>query len=52
MHVTTVISAGITVLGALVVLVWMPGRRSVTAEAAEAISAAENIAAEPAGIES
>ncbi len=51
MHVTTVISAGITVLGALVVLAWMPGRRSIAAEAAEAMSAAENIVAEPAGIE-
>ena len=31
MHVTTVISAAITLAGALVVLAWMPGRRAVPA---------------------
>ena len=42
MHVTTAISAVITLLGALVVLIWMPGRaavqtpRSAQAEAPQA----------------
>jgi EmrB/QacA subfamily drug resistance transporter len=39
MHVTTVISAVITLAGALVVLAWMPGRRAVSAQ--EAAPAAE-----------
>ena len=32
MHVTTAISAVITLLGALVVLIWMPGRPAVQPE--------------------
>jgi hypothetical protein len=32
MHVTTVISAVITLIGALVVLAWMPGRAAARAE--------------------
>ncbi len=35
MHVTTVISAVITLIGALVVLAWMPGRPAARAEQAE-----------------
>ena len=35
MHVTTVISAVITLVGALVVLAWMPGRPAASAELAE-----------------
>jgi EmrB/QacA subfamily drug resistance transporter len=35
MHVTTLISAVITLLGALVVLIWMPGRAAAVAPAAE-----------------
>jgi MFS family permease len=35
MHVTTVISAAITLVGALVVLAWMPGRPAARAELAE-----------------
>jgi len=31
MHVTTLISAVITLAGALVVLAWMPGRRAASA---------------------
>ncbi len=34
MHVTTAISAVITLLGALVVLIWMPGRPAAQAETA------------------
>ena len=34
MHVTTAISAVITLIGALVVLIWMPGRAAVQAAAA------------------
>ena len=35
MHVTTLISAAITLIGALVVLRWMPGRPAARAELAE-----------------
>ncbi len=42
MHITTIISAAITLLGALVVLVWMPGR---TAPAASPAGAAADSAA-------
>jgi hypothetical protein len=31
MHVTTVVSAAITLVGALVVLIWMPGRPAADA---------------------
>jgi hypothetical protein len=34
MHITTLISAAITLLGALVVMAWMPGRRTVMTEVA------------------
>ena len=44
MHVTTAISAVITLLGALVVLIWMPGR-SAQATAAQAGTAAGEPAA-------
>ncbi len=41
MHVTTVISAVITLIGALVVLAWMPGRPAVRAELAEGVQPEE-----------
>ena len=50
MHVTTAISAVITLIGALVVLVWMPGRPAAQASAAQAETAgAETAGAETAG---
>jgi MFS family permease len=52
MHVTTVISAAITLAGALVVLAWMPGRRAVSAsEAAPARQAQERDAVSAAAAE-
>jgi EmrB/QacA subfamily drug resistance transporter len=39
MHVTTVISAAITLVGALVVLAWMPGRPDARGEASEEAAA-------------
>jgi len=52
MHVTTAISAVITLVGALVVLVWMPGRPAVQTGAAQAEAAVPDVAAEevPAGV--
>jgi predicted MFS family arabinose efflux permease len=54
MHVTTAISAVITLVGALVVLIWMPGRSAVNGGAvqAEAVEAAPEAVAEevPAGV--
>jgi EmrB/QacA subfamily drug resistance transporter len=58
MHITTLVSAGITLLGALVVVKWMPGRPAVigadqeaAASLATASEAAHGVRAEPAGIE-
>jgi EmrB/QacA subfamily drug resistance transporter len=63
MHVTTVVSAAITLVGALVVLVWMPGRRApdvITVEApavagtevrGEAVAQAGVGSLDPAGVE-
>jgi predicted MFS family arabinose efflux permease len=52
MHVTTVISAAITLAGALVVLAWMPGRRAVPApETAPAGQAQDRDAANVAAAE-
>jgi MFS transporter, DHA2 family, multidrug resistance protein len=45
MHITTLISAAITLLGALVIVIWMPGRGS----AADAASPASAVEAEAAG---
>ena len=41
MHVTTAISAVITLIGALVVLIWMPGRAAAQAGAAQAEAAGD-----------
>jgi EmrB/QacA subfamily drug resistance transporter len=41
MHVTTLVSAAITLVGALVVLVWMPGRPAADVVPAEAVTPAE-----------
>jgi EmrB/QacA subfamily drug resistance transporter len=57
MHVTTLVSAGITLLGALVVVMWMPGRRvrtagaQATASAVTAPEPAHTAQAEPAVVE-
>jgi hypothetical protein len=57
MHITTLVSAGITLLGALVVVMWMPGRPPAAAgqEAAGSPATVSEPAhaaqAEPAGIE-
>ena len=45
MHVTTVASAAITLVGALVVLVWMPGRAAASSPAAPAEASGEAAAA-------
>ncbi len=50
MHVTTAISAVITLLGALVVLIWMPGRSAVPAGAAQAEAAGDEAAELRAGV--
>jgi hypothetical protein len=47
MHITTLISAAITLLGALVIVIWMPGRGTAARAAADAVSPAS--AAEAAG---
>jgi hypothetical protein len=54
MHITTAISAVITLAGALVVLIWMPGRPSAQAEAARDVVPGEIPAAVAveAGVES
>jgi hypothetical protein len=44
MHVTTAISAVITLIGALVVLIWMPGRAAAQAGAAQAEAAGDGSA--------
>ena len=52
MHVTTAISAVITLVGALVVLIWMPGRPAAQTGSAQDETAAADVAAEevPAGV--
>jgi EmrB/QacA subfamily drug resistance transporter len=52
MHVTTMISAAITLIGALVVLAWMPGRPSVNTAASEGtpVSADDRAAGIPAAV--
>jgi MFS family permease len=52
MHVTTAISAVITLAGALVVLIWMPGRSAAQSRTAQAAVAAPDVAPEevPAGV--
>jgi hypothetical protein len=47
MHIPTLISAAITLLGALVIVIWMPGRGAAARSAADAASPAS--AAEAAG---
>jgi EmrB/QacA subfamily drug resistance transporter len=52
MHITTLISAGITLIGAVIVLRWMPGRAAATRTQQPSTApspAAEQMATEPAG---
>jgi hypothetical protein len=47
MHVTTVISAVITLAGALVVLAWMPGRTAARTALAEEEAREDTVVMEP-----
>ena len=49
MHITTLVSAAITLLGATVVAVWMPGRAQANAAASETAAPAER--PEPVAVE-
>jgi hypothetical protein len=54
MHITTLISALITLLGAVVVAIWMPGRparEETVAEAAPAPAQADGAVAGPVSVE-
>jgi hypothetical protein len=50
MHITTLISAAITLLGALIIVIWMPGRGAAAVRPADAepVPAAAGIAADAA----
>jgi sugar phosphate permease len=47
MHITTLISAAITLLGALVIVIWMPGRSAAAADAASPAGAEETAGRAP-----